>query len=102
MRDERRRARKGGRAESRGNDSRPRVYVHFHFDASPAFHPAKVARHSANSPTEYQQRVIKRDDRDTRIRGYGRERGIEAGKGLRTCGKRPVVSGSLKSDYDVR
>lgn len=44
----------GGRAESRGNDSRPRVYVHFHFDASPAFHPARVARHSANSPTECQ------------------------------------------------
>lgn len=44
----------GDARESRGNDSRPRVYVHFHFDASPAFHPARVARHSANSPTECQ------------------------------------------------
>lgn len=33
----------GGRAESRGNDSRPRVYVHFHFDASPALHPKLLA-----------------------------------------------------------
>lgn len=49
------------------------------------------------------QRVIKRDDRDTRYgRGYGRRREKGTGKGLCTCGKRPVVSGSLKSDYDVR
>lgn len=32
---------------------------------------------------------------------FGRER-ARTEKGLRTCGKRPVVSGSFKSDYDVR
>lgn len=48
--------------------------------------------------------VIKRSDRDARRytggRGGGDERG--PGKGLRTYGKRPVVSVPLKSDYDVR
>lgn len=73
----------------------------FSFRRVASFSPGKVAaRHSANSPTEY-QRVIKRDDRDTPVRRGGwYEREREAGKGLRV-GKDPVVSGSLKSDYDV-
>lgn len=109
-----------GTAESRGNGSRPGVYVHFHFDASPAFHPTTAdARAQSCAPfAEFAdgiREVIKRGDRatETGVKGCEEERRVSIGEereerreketaGLRTCGKRPLVSGALKSGYRRR
>jgi len=50
-----------GCTKSRRNGSRSGVYVHFHFDTSPAFHPGCWHGVANHSPVEYEE-AIKQGD----------------------------------------